>query len=197
MYRCVALSCRRANVDPSEPGAAGSLARAIRIEFQTSGESQLVFLNGDDVTGAIRTDEISRLASVVASIPAVRKAMVSLQREMGSSRRVVMEGRDIGTVVFPDAKVKVFLTASLSERARRRGGDSARGEGAPADEAQIEQQIQERDERDSSRAVSPLRPAADAVQLNTDGLSVEEVVEKISGLLPTDVRDGSEGSEDE
>lgn len=174
MYRCVGLLAARQGVPPDD---AGALAEAAQITFDPGavGEPQRVLLNGEDVTAAIRTPEASQMASKVAANPIVRHAMVALQQALGAQGGVVMEGRDIGTVVFPNAELKVFLTASPEERARRRHAELvARGEEI-AYETVLEEQ-RERDRRDSTREASPLIAADDAVVLLSDGKSIEELV---------------------
>jgi cytidylate kinase len=173
MYRCVALVSLQA---PGEEPAA--LARAAKIEFLATppGHPDRVILNGQDVTEAIRTPEVSEAASVVAADPGVREALVAKQRNLIAAGDWVAEGRDIGTVVAPDAALKVFLTADPRERARRRAAEL----GADAETVLAEQAL--RDERDRTRAHSPLRPAPGAVTLDTTGLGVQEVVERIATL---------------
>ncbi len=177
MYRCVALL---ALASPDEEPA--RLARAARIELGgdcaagDGGAEGTILLNGRDVTEEIRTREVSERASQVASDPAVREALVAKQRELIASGDLVAEGRDIGTVVAPDAALKVFLTADPAERARRRATELGLDREAVLDE------LQRRDQRDSDRRHSPLRAARDAVTLDTTGLSVEQVVERIARL---------------
>lgn len=191
MYRCVALACLRRAVDLGDPSAVASVARTVRIEFGGSPAGQTVLLDGQDVTEAIRTPEVDRSVSVVAAIPEVRFALVAQQRTMGEQGDVVAEGRDIGTVVFPDAEVKVFLTADAEARAHRRavqreGGDAATDASATADAEQeraILQDIRRRDELDSTRAEAPLRPAADAHHIDSSALGVGEVVDAIVHLI--------------
>ena len=166
MYRCVALASLRRGA------SAAVLASQIRIAL-----GERVLLDGEDVTEAIRAPEVSERASEVAADPAVRRAMVQEQRRLMSSGDWVAEGRDIGTVVAPDAELKVFLTADPVERARRRAEQLG---GADIDAVLAEQMV--RDERDSTRADSPLRPADGAVELDTTGLTLEEVVERIVAL---------------
>jgi cytidylate kinase len=184
MYRCVALAAlqrERAEL-PEQVAALGELARAITIEFRgaapgTEGAAGSVLLDGSDVSEAIRTAEVSKAASVVAADPAVRAALVAKQRQLINSGDWVAEGRDIGTVVAPDAELKIFLTADAHERARRRAAEL----GADVEAVLAEQTM--RDERDKSRVHSPLQAAPDAVTLDTSGLSVEEVVGEIAGLI--------------
>jgi cytidylate kinase len=171
MYRCVGLLALRAPGE--EPGA---LARRARIELRDDAEGARVLLDGEDVGAAIRAPEASAAASRVAADPAVRAALVTCQRELIAAGDWVAEGRDIGTVVAPEAELKVFLTASPQERARRRASDL----GEPSARVLAEQR--RRDERDSTRAHSPLRAAPDAVELDTTGLSVAQVVERLAQL---------------
>jgi len=183
MYRCVAL------LSLAAPGREpGELAGAAAIELGGSGAAGdgvtgggmagggMVRLDGRDVSAAIRAPEVSEAASVVAADPAVRDALVAKQRELIAHGDWVAEGRDIGTVVAPDAELKVFLTADSTERARRRAAEL----GADVRTVLAEQAM--RDERDSARAHSPLRPARGAVTLDTTGMGVEQVVERIAAL---------------
>ena len=173
MYRSVALAAAERGVPPAQ------LADSIRIELtgNTQGESGRVLLDGRDVTSSIRAPEISEAASRAAADPAVRKAMVAEQRRLLEHGDWVAEGRDIGTVVAPDAELKVFLTADPHERARRRAAEL----GADVDTVLVEQAI--RDERDRVREHSPLVPAPGAVVLDTTGLIVPEAVQRIVALI--------------
>ena len=167
MYRSVAAECLRQGVDPEDAEGVAAVARDITIEFVATPAGQTVIANGRDVTEEIRTPEVELAVSPVSATPAVREVMVALQRRVGETGDVVAEGRDIGTVVFPAADVKVFLTATPEARARRRavqrgGGDLAQDATAsadPAEEAKILADLKRRDDYDSSRATSPLRPA--------------------------------------
>src|SRR5580704_15309096 len=182
LYRCVALAAleRCGGVLPQDAGALGALARAAAIEFDEPGGSSkasaAVLLDGRDVSRAIRSPEVSAAASLVAADPDVREALVAKQRELIARGDWVAEGRDIGTVVAPDAKLKIFLTADPRERARRRAAEL----GADVETVLAEQAL--RDERDSTREHSPLRAAPDAVDVDTSGLAVAQVVELIAGL---------------
>jgi cytidylate kinase len=182
MYRAVALAAQRRGVDPDDAERLGALASSLRIAIGPptvrDGRAYTVLLDGDDVTWAIRSADIDRSVSQVARIPAVRDAMVAQQRALAGRGRVVMVGRDIGTVVLPDAERKVFLTASAAERAKRRGEElAARGEVRPRQE--LLHEILRRDQLDSERVVSPLRPAEDAEVIQTDGLSVGQALDRI------------------
>ncbi len=183
MYRAVALRAMRAGLEVGEDdGAIAELAGELAFEFRAVGDGQHLFVDGEDVERAIRTPEVGKLSSVVSAIPEVRVRLVSAQRRMASTRPVVMEGRDIGTVVFPGALLKVFLTASVEERARRRYEELvAYGEDISFERVLADQR--ERDRRDRSRAVAPLRKAEDAVEVDTDPLSVAQVVERVLELL--------------
>lgn len=182
MYRAVAWRMRRAGIDLADEAAVVALAERLRFEFRTADGGQArLFVDGEDVSAAVREPEVTRLSSPVSAIPGVRRALVARQREMGAAGGVVMEGRDIGTVVFPDAEVKVFLTATDTERARRRT-EELRARGEAAEPGQVLAAIRERDARDSTRADSPLRPADDSVTLVSDGLTVDEVVARIVAL---------------
>lgn len=172
MYRCVALAALRRAADPDDAGAMTDLAGSIAISF----EGERVELDGEDVSDAIREPEVSEASSRVSVHPGVREAMVARQRELIAAGRYVAEGRDIGTVVSPDSPLKVFLTASAEERARRRAAQT--GEDP---ETVLAAQL-ERDRRDESREHSALRPAADAVEIDTTGLGQDEVVDRISAL---------------
>lgn len=192
MYRSVTEACLEQGVSPSDAGAVADVARGIRIEFgQAADGTQTVSVDGRDYTKLIRTPQVDRNVSAVSAIPAVREAMVAQQRAIGAAGDVVAEGRDIGTVVFPDAEVKVFLTADPEARAHRRavqraGGDAATDPTATADaasEQQILADLERRDQLDSSREVAPLRPAPDAVRMDSSSLTVDEEVERIMGLM--------------
>ena len=179
MYRAAALRCVRGGIDPADAEACGEAAAAMRLEFAPGAAGvQRVLADGEDITDAIRTPEISALSSPVSKHPGVRLAMTGLQRKMGARGGVVMEGRDIGTVVYPDAEVKVFLTASAEERARRRAAERVAAD-VVADVTAILREINERDERDTTRAEAPLRQADDARLLVTDGLTPEQVIDAI------------------
>ena len=172
MYRCVALAGLEWEANLGDPEAMGALARSLAIDLEGGG----VELDGRDVGAAIREPRVTEAASRVSVHPGVREAMVARQRELIAAGRYVAEGRDIGTVVSPDAPLKVFLTASPEERARRRAAQT--GE----DEATVLAAQRERDERDETREHSALRAAEDAVEIDTTGLSLDEVVERVVAL---------------
>jgi len=172
MYRCVALAALERDADPDDPAAIGALAASLAIEL----DGERVALDGRDVGAAIREPRVTEAASRVSVHPAVREAMVAEQRRLIDAGRYVAEGRDIGTVVSPDAPLKVFLTASPEERARRRAAQT--GEEPSA----VLAAQRERDARDEGREHSALRPAEDAVELDTTGLSLDEVVDRVESL---------------
>jgi len=187
MYRAVALWGLRHGVDPADMHRMEQLALAAEIELSPG----RISLNGEDVTEAIRTPEVSSAASRIAVIPAVRRAMVAKQREIGERTSVVMEGRDIGTVVFPDAAVKVFLDADPQERVRRRLADE-RARGGPISEGQVAAQMKERDQRDSTRRDAPLSQAPDAVYIDSTAMPIEDVEEAILKIVRSRVSNGQE-----
>jgi CMP/dCMP kinase len=180
MYRAVALLALRSNTDLADAPRLEALARGADIRFEAG--SSRVLLNGGDVTEAIRAPEVSPAASKVSAIPGVRRILVQKQREMGAAASVVMEGRDIGTVVFPNADVKVFLDANPDVRAARRVRELEEKGQAPRAE-EVAREIRERDHRDSTRADSPLMAAPDAVRLDTTALSLDEVERAILEMV--------------
>jgi len=180
MYRAVALWAIRAGVDLDDMQKLEQLALAAEIEFEAG--STTITLNGEDVTEAIRTPELGDAASRVSTVAGVRRAMVEKQRAMASSASVVMEGRDIGTVVFPDAKIKIFLDARAEERATRRSRE-LREKGVEADSGEIARQIAERDNRDRTRKEAPLLQAPDAMYLDSTSLSLDEVEQSVLKLV--------------
>src|SRR2546425_8886578 len=183
MYRSVAWVALQRGVSLSDERAVTALAKSLRIDFVTDPIGQRVLVDGVDVTEAIRTPQVSDGASIVSVYPGVREAMVTIQRRMGVEGEVVMEGRDIGTVVFPDAEVKVFLDASLDERARRRF-EELKARGADVDLVSVRKAEGERDRRDRTRNHSPLRAAPDAGVIDSTGVPADEGVARIRPLVP-------------
>ncbi len=186
MYRTVALAALRNGIDPDDAAKLALLARTVKITIgpptKQDGRVYTVLLDGSDVTWDIRSADIDRIVSQVARVPAVRDTLVEQQRVLAGKSRVVMVGRDIGTVVLPDAEKKIFLTASAGERARRREEELAsRGERRPRQE--LLHEILRRDQLDTERAVSPLKAAQDAVVVQTDGLSVKDALERVLGAI--------------
>ena len=187
MYRAVALWALRQRVDLDDFHRVEQLAAAAEIELAPG----RIVLNGEDVTEAIRTPDVSNGASKIAVIPGVRRAMVAKQREIGERASVVMEGRDIGTVVFPLADIKVFLDANPEERVRRRLRE-IQAKGEEIAETALAAQMKERDRRDSTRADAPLTQAPDALYLDSTPLTVEEVEDAILKIVRTRLSNGKE-----
>lgn len=186
MYRSVALLALQKGVALDDGEALSLLAQAMDISFGRGGDGgQTVKVNGADVTNAIRTPQVDEAVSAVSGVPAVRACMVERQRELAVGCDVVAEGRDIGTVVFPQAEVKVFLTASPEARAHRRAEQNkARSTDAEAiDESLVLAALVERDEADSTRAVSPLKAAPDAVHIDSSSLAVDDVIARVKALM--------------
>ena len=175
MYRAVGVIAHRRGIALDDDEALARLVERLRFEPRDGGG---LAVDGTDVSAEIRRAEAGELASRVSTRPVIRERLVALQRALGAGGGVVMEGRDIGTVVFPNAEVKLYLTADPAERARRRAVE-LRGRGESVDEAALAREIAARDERDSARSHSPLRPAADALRLDTTGLTLEQVVARM------------------
>jgi cytidylate kinase len=180
MYRAVTLAALRENIEFTED-ALGELVQNLLIELAQSPQGQRTFLNGEDVSEHIRQPEVTKNVSQVSAKVSVRRAMVEQQRAIGRKGGVVMDGRDIGTIVFPQAEVKVFMTASIDQRAQRRSTEM-NAKGILSTEEEVAQQLKERDKMDSERVVAPLVKADDAVEIDTTKLSVDEQVEKILQL---------------
>lgn len=180
MYRTVTL-CFLESSQPFSEEAVTHIANQIDIAFQYRDGVNRVFVDGREVTDEIRSLEVSQNVSKVAAVGGVRTAMVAAQRKIGEKGGVVMDGRDIGTVVFPKAQLKVFLTASVEERARRRYLE-LKEKGVPVDLADLEKRIAQRDELDENREISPLRCAEDAHYLDSTALSIDEVTEQIARM---------------
>ena len=178
MYRAVALAVIEADIDPADAQAVTELANRIDINLEGDPDSLSVLLDGRDVTDQIRTEGVSAMSSIVSSIPGVRRAMVARQREM-AQRGAVLNGRDIGTVVFPEADVKFFLTALPEERAERRFREDQLTSEAASTLAQTLAEMIERDRRDSTRSDSPLRAAEDAVVVDSTGKDIEQVFQEM------------------
>jgi cytidylate kinase len=179
MYRAVAWKALRAGLDLADASAVARLARD--AEFVLEGP---IAIDGEDVTDAIRTPEIDQAAAIVARHPQVREVLVARQQQYGEHGGVVMEGRDIGTVVFPSADVKLYLDASPEERARRRAGDPAHALGRQTAAADVvARALEERDQSDRTRAVSPLTVAPDAVYIDTTGVAIADVIRQVEALV--------------
>jgi cytidylate kinase len=183
MYRAVAWKALRQGVSLDDATRIGQLAGESLIELAGDVDSMRVLIDGRDITDEVATPQISQAASVVSAIPTVRRALVARQQQMGRAGGVVIEGRDIGTQVFPNAEVKIYLDASAEARAQRRfDEDSARGV-AVASFDQMKSEIEERDLRDKTRADSPLTQAEDAVYIDSSAMAIEEVVERILEIV--------------
>lgn len=182
MYRVVGVLAREQGLDLDDGEGLGSLCARLRIAFEDRPDGVHTWADGRDLTAAIRSADAGQWASRVSALPEVRQRLVAMQRALGAEGGVVMEGRDIGTVVFPDAAVKIFLTASAAERARRRCEELA-ARGIRVDPATVEREIAERDARDRGREHAPLRPAADAVVVDTTDRTVEEVIAQLRALV--------------
>ena len=178
MYRAVALATIEARVDPNDRESVTKLANQIEIDLEGDPDSLCVLLNGRDVTEQIRTERVTEMSSMVSVIPGVRRAMVERQRAIGK-RGAVLNGRDIGTVVFPEADVKFFLTAVPEERAERRYKEDQMTSSSSATLAETLADMIERDHRDSTRADSPLKVADDAIVIDSTGKTIEEVFEEM------------------
>jgi cytidylate kinase len=178
MYRAVALAAMRHALDWDEAEAIARLARSVKIELR----GPRIFLDGEDVSETVRTSDVTAVTRYAAGNAQVRQHLVNLQRTIAGQRDVVTEGRDQGTVAFPDAECKIYLTATPEERARRRRQDLAqRGESVTLEQVLADQQ--RRDREDAAREVGPMKPAADAVEVLTDGLTIEQVVDRLEDLV--------------
>lgn len=181
LYRGIALHTLNCNVDISEENQVANILNDCLITMKHVDGLQKVFLNGEDVSTDIRREEVGNAASKISAYSAVRKKLLSLQREMAASTNVVMDGRDIGTVVLPDCHLKIFLTASVEERADRRYKELL-NKGEKPELEKIKQDIIIRDKQDTEREIAPLRQAEDAVLIDSSNLTIDEVVEKIVSL---------------
>nr|MDD6335331.1 (d)CMP kinase [bacterium] len=183
LYRTLALAALRANIAPEDENAVCGMLPGCRVDVRYQNGRQVTLLNGEDVSALLRTPEVSRMASPISAHACVRQAMLGLQRKIASQHACVLDGRDIGTQVLPDCPHKFYVTASVEERARRRWlEEKSRGVERALEE--VQRDIAQRDERDSTRKQAPLRRADDAVLIDTTGLTVDEVLEKIMGYLP-------------
>ena len=181
MYRAMALFFLRSNIAKDDEAKISSVVDDINVSIKYEDGAQHVILNGEDVTGLIRTEEVGNMASATSVYGPVRTKLVALQQELAKTTDVIMDGRDIGTVVLPNADVKVFLTASVECRAKRRY-DELVAKGQEADFDQIAKDIEERDYRDSHREISPLKQAEDATLVYSSNMTIDEVVEAIINL---------------
>jgi cytidylate kinase len=178
MYRTVALKALQAGVDLADAEKLSEIAHQLHFEFAWVDGTNRIKVNGEPLGDAIRTEEVSKASSMVSTHESVREALVALQRQMGNQSDCVLEGRDIGSVVFPNAEVKIFLTASTKERARRRA-EQLKEKGETPDVSAIQTEIENRDARDTQRSASPLVKTADAHEIDSTSHSPEEIVEMV------------------
>lgn len=188
MYRALALKVLRRGVDLADDARLEELIAETEIDLQESHGKLEVLLDGEDVAAQIRTPEVSQMASKVSALRVVRSRMLELQRMMGKRGSVVAEGRDIGTVIFPEAEVKVFLDASVGERARRRY-DELKAAGRVVDLDETRREIEERDKRDSERDVAPLRKADDALTIDSSSVNADEVAARVLARIQNELRE--------
>jgi cytidylate kinase len=188
MYRAVALMAWRKGMDVGNGKKLYGLCKSIDINFLSRGDSPRVYIGSEDVSEEIRRPEMDMLSSKISMIKEVRDAMTDLQRNIGKKGRIVAEGRDMGTIVFPDAGYKFFLTASPQVRAERRHAERVY-RGDPASMENIENELRIRDEQDSQRSIAPLKPAEGAIIIDTSALDIDQVVEKVLSYIPKTVPD--------
>ncbi len=184
MYRAVAWQAMKRDIDLRDKEAVTQTAENINMKFIPQPGGQRVTVDDADITSALKTENIGRAAAIVAANAGVRKILTASQRKMGAAGNVVMDGRDIGTVVFPNAETKIFLIADPEERAGRRYREMKPGLPDLTLESVI-QQVKQRDYEDENRAISPLKPADDAIEIDTTHLNIDEVVDKIMRLIPS------------
>jgi len=183
MYRALALKAIRMNIDPKDREKVVGLLPSLDIKIEYKNGNQVILLDGEDVSEKIRTEQVSMGASDVSAIPEVREKLVKMQQEIACDNNVVMDGRDIGTHVLPNAQIKIFLTASVEERAKRRYKELKEKGLLTRTYEELVKEIETRDYNDSHRSVSPLRKAEDAILLDTSNLSIEETVEEILKII--------------
>ncbi len=182
MYRAIAIYLLRQNVDKDDPDAIARVCEGADVSIRYENGEQNVYLNDENVTGLLRTEEVGNMASVCSAVMRVREKLLGLQQKLGKEQNVVMDGRDIGTTVLPDAQVKIYLTASSLVRAQRRMKElMEKGEECVLEE--IEADIIERDHRDMTRDISPLRKAPDAVEVDSSYMTIEEVADTIMNIV--------------
>lgn len=186
MYRAMALYLLRKGVNREDPDEIGEACQNAEISIEYQNGEQIVLLDGENVNAHLRTEEVSAMASVSSAVPRVREKLLDLQRKLARTMSVVMDGRDIGTTILPDADVKIYLTASSLTRARRRYLEYQE-KGEPCDLAEIQKTIEERDQRDMTREISPLCQAEDAALVDSSELTIDETVEKILSVYHSKV----------
>ena len=181
MYRAIGLYLLREGIDPENEQALDAALEKIQVGIAYEGEEQQILLNGENVNGLIRTEEVSQMASISSAKAQVRAKLLSLQRNLAETSDVIMDGRDIGTQILPNAQLKIYLTASVRARAERRFLEN-REKGIGGTLEEIEADIRERDHRDMNREVSPLRQAEDAVLVDSSDMTIEQVTERVVSL---------------
>ncbi|MCR5396556.1 MAG: (d)CMP kinase [Lachnospiraceae bacterium] len=181
MYRAIGLYMLKNSVDGSDEAAVSEAVKNVEVTLSYDDGVQCVYLNGEDVSGMIRTEEVSALASQISAYQAVREKLLDLQRTMAKNNDVLMDGRDIGTTILPNADVKIYLTASVETRAKRRY-DEYIAKGQTCDLAEIEEDIKTRDHNDMTRKISPLKKADDAIEVDSSNMNIDEVVETIKNI---------------
>ena len=186
MYRAMALYLLRKGVNREDPDEIGEACQNAEISIEYQNGEQIVLLDGENVNAHLRTEEVGNMASATSIYPVVRKKLVALQQKLAATTDVIMDGRDIGTTILPDADVKIYLTASSLTRARRRYLEYQE-KGEPCDLAEIQKTIEERDQRDMTREISPLCQAEDAVLVDSSELTIDETVEKILSVYHSKV----------
>lgn len=182
MYRCIGLAAVRRGIDTTDVDGVSAILGEIEVGISHTEDGQQIFLNGENVSEEIRLPEISVAASNVAVIPSVRLKLVELQRELASKADVIMDGRDIGTYVLPNAEVKIFLTASVEERAKRRLAELVQ-KGVETSFEEVKADMEYRDKNDSGREFAPLKPAEDSINFDNTDITLEEAVEKICAIV--------------
>ena len=178
MYRGLAIHFLKKGVDPEDKNAVAEACKDAEVTIGYENGVQQIYLNGENVTGMLRTEEVGNMASKTSAIPEVREKLLDLQRSLAEEKDVIMDGRDIGTNILPDADVKIYLTASVETRAKRRY-DELKEKGEDCSLEDISKDIRERDERDMTRAIAPLRKAEDAVLVDSSDMTIPEVVDEI------------------
>ena len=181
MYRAIGLYMLKNSVDGSDEAAVSEAVKNVEVTLSYDDGVQCVYLNGEDVSGMIRTEEVSALASQTSAYQAVREKLLDLQRTMAKNNDVLMDGRDIGTTILPNADVKIYLTASVETRAKRRY-DEYIAKGQTCDLVEIEEDIKTRDHNDMTRKISPLKKADDAIEVDSSNMNIDEVVETIKNI---------------
>ena len=190
MYRAMALYLLHKNVDRTNTEQIGAVCQNAEISIEYQNGEQIVLLNGENVNAYLRTEEVGNMASVSSAVPRVREKLLSLQRKLAKDMSVVMDGRDIGTTILPDADVKIYLTASSLTRAKRRYLE-LQEKGTVCDLDNIQKDIEERDQRDMNREISPLRQAEDAVLVDSSDLTIEQVVDRILEIFGARTEEGA------